>query len=708
MKLLKSIRESQKDNGQFKEKKEHTSHIPLRLNILFLGIFVLFVSLIVRLGYMQLINSEYYATQLGSTSNTTVRNSSARGQIFDAQGNVLVGNDMRPSIVFTRDGNTSAQQMRDAAILLTNLVNIQPGDITDRDKRDFFLADRDNFQTVYGRLSDFDKRNEDGSVKTDGEIYQVAVDKVSEEEINFDPQMQAAAFVFKRMNSASAFQSVLITKDNITANDVGIIGENESKLNGITTATDWERKSNITNSIGPIMGRVTTEQQGIPEDQLETLLAKGYARNDRVGVGGLEQTYETYLQGTPSITRLNTDNNGNILSTTQLEQGKIGDSIKLTINMEFQTRVEQIIRDNFNRAVASGAAIYSRGVDVVVMNPNTGAILASVGLNRDPQDGGSILTDAMLPTQRGILPGSTIKGATIASGLENDVITAADNTLIDQPIVTGGVTKASFFNPDGRDNATLNIISALYRSSNSYMMQLAIRMLGQEYSPNMVMNWSNREKVFNQLHSTFADFGLGIQTGVDIPNETTAQTQFNIDSDEFMGNLLDYSFGQFFNYSALQIASYASTIATGGTRFVPHFVQGIYASKPNGQLGDRIKEIGPTVGSNVKITPEAMSLIQQGFYETVHNAGGTGIRLRNSKMDMAAKTGTAEMSEFGQSLVNSNVAAYAPASNPTVAIGLMFGGLTFEDGHFSNYHSDMVNQIMDAYYEMFASKGITP
>jgi len=315
-----------------------------------------------------------------------------------------------------------------------------------------------------------------------------------------------------------------------------------------------------------------------------------------------------------------------------------------------------------------------------------------------------------------IVPGSTIKAATIAAGFEAGVITPQDNTIIDQPIVLqGGVTKTSIFNTDGSRNAALNVVSALYRSSNSYMMQLAIRMLGQTYSPNMVLNWSERVKVFEELRNAFGQFGLGVKTGIDLPTEGIGEIRKDFDNPEIMGLLLDLSFGQFDTYTTLQLASYASTVATGGTRVAPHLVQGIFETTANGGLGELIKSIGSNVVDNIPISADAMSLIQQGFYQVVHgnvNDGATGTTLRNSRMDMAAKTGTAEHPVFinGQlhNLVNSNVAAYAPYNNPTVAIGLTFRDLNWEEGHFATYHMQMVNQIMDAYYDMFASKGITP
>ena len=75
------------------------------------------------------------------------------------------------------------------------------------------------------------------------------------------------------------------------------MAERASELPGVSTGTDWTREYNAASSLKSILGSVTTEKQGLPADEAEKYLAKGYSRNDRVGQSYLEKQYEDVLQG---------------------------------------------------------------------------------------------------------------------------------------------------------------------------------------------------------------------------------------------------------------------------------------------------------------------------------------------------------------------------------------------------------------------------
>ena len=84
------------------------SHIPFRLNFLYLLIFVLFVALISRLGVLQLANTDKYTSKLNALSVIEVTESTPRGNIYDANQKPLAINQTSPAITFTRGVNTSA------------------------------------------------------------------------------------------------------------------------------------------------------------------------------------------------------------------------------------------------------------------------------------------------------------------------------------------------------------------------------------------------------------------------------------------------------------------------------------------------------------------------------------------------------------------------------------------------------------------------
>jgi len=81
-----------RENMPKKERKFDSHSIPRRLNLLFGMVIILFVTLIGRLAYMQVFNQDFYTKKLATASQTKIKLSSVRGQIYDASGKPLVEN----------------------------------------------------------------------------------------------------------------------------------------------------------------------------------------------------------------------------------------------------------------------------------------------------------------------------------------------------------------------------------------------------------------------------------------------------------------------------------------------------------------------------------------------------------------------------------------------------------------------------------------
>ena len=105
-----------------KEKKERKL-LPWRLNVLFFVVFILFSALILRLGIVQIVQGSQFKKQLEQTDEVTVNSSMPRGQIFDRNGNLIVGNKGLRAITYTRKGNVQPQDMLNVAEKLANIIN---------------------------------------------------------------------------------------------------------------------------------------------------------------------------------------------------------------------------------------------------------------------------------------------------------------------------------------------------------------------------------------------------------------------------------------------------------------------------------------------------------------------------------------------------------------------------------------------------------
>ncbi|MEI5989535.1 hypothetical protein A5881_001023 [Enterococcus termitis] len=702
MKKMSFLDKLKNDSEEPMTQKSKKSHIPFRLNLLFFVIFGLFVALIVRLGYLQIAEGQQYAQKVEENSTLKIKNSAPRGQIYDAKGNLLVGNKANLAITYTRGKKVQTKDMISIANKVNDLIHVPADELTERDKKDFWLADSENLKAAQKRLTDADKVDEKGNKITDeGTLYAKTVEKVTPEEINFDEHTLQAATIFKRMNSVGEMNTAFIKNEGVTQDEIAIIGEHTSEIAGVSTGMDWDREYPNETDLKGILGKVSSQKAGLPAEEADEYIAKGYELNDRVGTSYLEKQYEDVLQGKKAISEVTLDSDGKIVTKTPVSEGKKGENLKLTIDMAFQAKIEEVVRAQYQQLLATGNAAYSDGAYVVVMNPKTGAVMAMVALNRDPATN-ELTSDPLATINKTFEPGSVVKGATISAGYEQGVITGND-VLIDEPLqIFGSEQKSSVFNKVPGNQIPLSAEQALEYSSNAYMMKLVLKMMKTDYQYNMQLPYQTGDPtLFNVLRKTFGEYGMGVSTGIDLPGEETGYTNKAFDDPErapMPGHLLDLSFGQYDTYTAMQLAQYVSTVANGGTRFAPRVVEGIYDNKSDGSLGELKEEKKPEALNKVDITPEQMQIIQNGFYNVVHGNGvfTTGKYMQGAALDIAAKTGTAETNVGEHVTVNSNVVAYAPYNDPEIAVSVVLPHLTSES---TRPNQSMVTAIVNAYAE---------
>lgn len=688
-----------------KQQKKVKSHIPFRLNFIFLIIFFLFVALIGQLAYLQIANGEAINQKIKASSSVTISGTTPRGMIYDSTGKLLVGNKANMAITFTRGNRMTASEILAVANKLNDLIDV-PVDskLTDRDKKDFYLANGDNLKKVQERLTEKQRFSEDQS-----KVYQWTVDAVQEEELQFDEKALKAATIYKKMNSATALTTVFIKNEQVTDQELAVVGERVSELPGVSTGVDWTRELMTDDtSLKTLIGSISNN--GLPAEELDAYLAKGYARNDRVGTSNIEKQYEEVLQGTKSKYEITLDHQGNISKQEEIYGGKKGSNLMLTINAEFQRRLEEILERNYQPLVDAGKAKYSPGIYAVVMDPKSGAVLGMAGIHHNIETNETTI-DPSGTYLSAFTPGSVVKPGTLTAGWQSGAITG-NESILDQPIqIYGTAVKASIFNPTGAGNRVIDASKALELSSNSYMIQVALKMLGTDYTKNMKMPYvSNQVDVYNKLRKAFNSYGMGAYTGIDLPNESMGVTRStnSLSPIDDGAKVLDLAFGQFDTYTTLQLAQYAATVANGGKRIEPHVVQGIYGDDVNGELGAIEKAIQPKVLNTVELTDEQRQIIKDGMYAVVHGRepNTTAPQLRDAKIDLSAKTGTAEYEVFENGVkvadtVNSNIVVFGPSDDAQVAMALMLPQVMGDD-KFTNITT--AKEIMNLYAEMYMGK----
>lgn len=650
-------------------RKFNSHSIPIRLNLLFAIVILLFLTIIGRLLYMQVLHKDFYENKLASASQTRVTMGSARGEIYDATGKPLVQNTVKQVVSFTRSNKMTAADLKDISKKLLTYVTVTSPELTDRQMADYYLADAEAYKKTVEALPKDKRYDSDGNQLSEAQLYNNAVESITSDQLNYSEDEKKIIYLFNQLNVVGNFATGNIQTDPLSDTQVAVIASASKELPGISISTSWDRKV-LETSLSSIVGTVSSEKSGLPAEEVDTYLKKGYSLNDRVGTSYLEKQYEEVLQGKRTVKEIHLDKHGDMESVENIEEGSKGKNIKLTIDLSFQDSVDSLLKSYFNSELTNGGAKYSEGVYAVALNPKTGAVLAMSGIKHNLETG-DLTPDSLGTVTNVFVPGSVVKAATISSGWENGVL-SGNQTLTDQPIVFQGSAPINSWYTPYYGSFPVTAVEALEYSSNAYMVQTALGMMGQTYQPNMTVKTNQLDSAMGKLRATFGEYGLGVSTEIDLPDESTGFIPQKFD----LANYLTNAFGQFDNYTPMQLAQYVATIANNGVRLAPHIVEGIYDNNDKGGLGELIQAIDTKEINKVNISESDMAILHQGFYQVSHGTSPltTGrVFSDGATVSISGKTGTAESYVAGgQEANNTNAVAYAPTENPQIAVAVVF------------------------------------
>ena len=686
------------------KKKKKKSHIPFRLNLLFLIVFFSFIALISRLAYIQLVKGDEFVALVQRTETTTAKKSVPRGSIYDSQGRILVGNKPKLAINYTRPADVKASTMLETAKKLTTLISVDASELKERDLKDYWVAT--NPDKVDSLLTAEEKKRIAKENLSTSKTYEMQLEHIPADELNYSDAEKQVIAIFTKMNSAYALSTVTLKNEGVTEQEVAKISERLGELRGVDVDSDWDREYPMGDMLKTILGTVSSEKTGLPSDKVKSLLAQGYSLNDRVGTSYLEEQYETVLSGTKTVVKSQTNTKGEVVNTTETYPGKGGSNLVLTIDTEFQKKIEEIAKKSVEEMTDPAAD----RVYIVVMNPKNGDILGITGKKKKFDENfhsTGVEDDALGAINNSFGMGSVVKPATVLSGYMDGAITLEDNTIVDEPIeFEASKPKSSWFNRNGK--MELTDLDALERSSNVYMIKLAMKMGGQttyEKGGRLNINLS----LFDKLREYYAQFGLGVRTGIDLPNEGKGYNGGTANA----FSALDFAFGQFDLYTPLQLAQYMSTIANGGTRIAPRLVKEIHETSPSGGIGN-LEDVVPTkIMNSIQVSKEILDHIKEGLYRVTHGENGTSATtFRTYSPQVAGKTGTTEAFYSGpnpaytnEAVENSTFISYAPYDNPEIVVAVV--APYFKDGLPDDYAAQVAKQVYDAYFGKSSSSSQT-
>ncbi|HBT72235.1 MAG TPA: penicillin-binding protein [Lysinibacillus sp.] len=690
-------------------KAKHHSNLTFRMNILFFAIFIVFSMLIFRLGYMQIVKGEEYVRLLESKEEVPVNTSVPRGRMYDRYGRILVDNHPENAITYTKMQTTTTDEMLNIAEKLAQLIEQPTKRVTLRDKQDFWIIK--NHDAAYEKVT----KAEEAKIRAKENIttsqINAEIDKLVRERITNEELLQLSEkdlevlAIFREMTSGYNLSPQIIKSENVSAEEFARVSERLTELPGVNTTTDWKR---VKLSSLSILGRTTVPTKGIPKEKLNYYLARDYSRNDRVGESYIEAQYEELLQGQKTVVKNITNKKGQVVDTTTIYEGEPGKDLVLTLDSELSAETEKIVEEELLKLKSQGASTLLDRAFLVMMDPNTGDILSMVGkkIENNPETGKYEVYDYSYGTfTTAYEAGSAVKAATLLTGYNLGAITPS-TILGDEPIwLKGTEAKKSIFNHGGY--ISMDGLSALEQSSNVYMFKTALLINGTPYSYRMPLLLN--QNTFPKMRNSYAQFGLGVKTGIDLPNEFSGVRGPSGPTDG--GKILDLAIGQYDTYTPLQLAQYISTVANGGYRIQPHVVKEVREPSKDGQsLGQLVTEIGPTILNQIDNPLSDLNYVKQGLRRVYTGSKGTAKRqFGNAPYTAAGKTGTAEVMYYGDlrqyrgqySLTYTHV-GFAPYENPEIAYAVVIPWASTNPNQPFSANNDIARKALDKYFELKA------
>ena len=424
----------------------------------------------------------------------------------------------------------------------------------------------------------------------------------------------------------------------------------------------------------------------------------GFTVAGNVGNSGLEFFYNNTLNGTDGreFGFFATETN----SERMLQPPVNGHSIVTTLDITLQAMIEEIVAE-FNEKFASGPYINQRGsknTSVLVMNPNTGEILADVNypsfnLNNPRDLTGFIPAEqleqmdsearliAMQEIWRNFVisdafePGSTTKGLTVAAGFESGRLRG------DEVYYCSGVLQVADHaircaNRNG--HGWQNIEQAIANSCNVALMEMSFQ-IGIE-------NFTRYQSIF----------GFGKLTGIDLPGEASASTLMYTADTMRITDLATNSFGQNFSVTMVQLASAFASMINGGNYYRPHMVRQILDDS-----GRVVETIDPVLLRRT-VSPETSERLRNYHRETL--TYGTARSMNIPGYDVGGKTGTAQKipREAGKHLIS--FIGFAPVDKPEVLVYVVVDEPNLMYFEFPSFILRMSERIMN---EIFPYLNIT-
>ncbi|HTW96064.1 MAG TPA: penicillin-binding protein 2, partial [Candidatus Methylomirabilis sp.] len=423
----------------------------------------------------------------------------------------------------------------------------------------------------------------------------------------------------------------------------------------------------------------------VSESDLEKY-GNGYSLIDYIGKAGVENSWEATLKGVSGAKEIEVDALGNAKKVISEQPAVDGSDLELSLDYDLQKKSEQFLTARLKAAKIDNKAA------VVVMDPNNGEILTLISL---PAYDNTIFARGITAEEYNQLvnspdnplfnraisgeypSGSTVKMVIAAAALQEKVI--SEHTTVNS---TGGLRVNQWFFPDwlAGGHGITDVRKALAWSVNTFFYTI-----GGGYQNFVGLG-------VDRLDKYLLLFGLGMETGIDLPNESPGFVPSKAWKEQvrkeswYIGDTYHLSIGQGdLLVTPLQDANWTAVFANHGTLYQPRVVKAILTN--NDQT---VTPVAPKIIRQNMVDAYNIEVVRQGMRQAV--TAGSAAKLQSLPVQAAAKTGTAQWGT--DKTPHAWFTAFAPYKNPEIVVTV----LVEEGKEGSQIALNVAQDIMQYYF----------
>jgi len=506
------------------------------------------------------------------------------------------------------------------------------------------------------------------------------------EKIDFDIQK-----VKRDIRQSQPFLDVLIKAD-IHRDQVAFVEENNRLLGGIHLKVEPLRDYHY----GELAAHALGYLGEINKDKLMKAEA-GYRMGDIVGKEGIEFLFEQEMQGKKGYKEVEVDVSGRELAVLRKSPPQSGNHLQLTLDLRIQKVVEQYMTGTEEEPINGSAVVIkvqTGEILAIASKPSFDPNLFSAGIS--VTEWRKLLFNPEHPLQNKAIdgqypPGSVYKIVAAYAALEEEAMTP-EETVFCPGYFRLGRRLYRCWRRGGHGEVDLH--DALVQSCDVYFYTV-----GHKLGIDTLARYAKM-------------LGMGSTTRVNLIGEKpglvpTMDWKLKARGEEWLaGETISASIGQGFNLvTPIQQARLLATVANGGMVLKPYLVRQI-----KDKDGRVVKEIFPSIEKRLVSRPDTLSIIQKGLFGVVNEKRGTGWRARLKQIQVAGKTGTAQVVRLKKGPKSEEeeeapykhrdhawFVGYAPFENPEIAVAV----IVEHGGHGGSAAAPIVRRIIEAYNKYY-------